>query len=258
MSLCVSLAHVTETIPFGPTIEPIYLRHPADLAAAAAYIHEISGGRFRLGIGVSHGPVHERLGVQAGKPLQETRHVVETVRGAEKQVGPTPPIILATLRDKMLALAAEIADGAVWANGSLSHMEAQLSKLPADKRDGSFVLLDMVPTTIDDDRDAAAAVNRRTLSGYVTLPNYRNYWKAAGYQEEMEAIEAALAAGDRDKLPGLMTDKWLSDCTLYGSVSEVREGVERWYAAGVTPILVPSSTSGGQMKAIEELFAAFS
>src|SRR5207249_736205 len=185
-----------------------------------------------LGIGVSHGPVHERLGVQAGKPLQEIRHFVEQMRATEKQVGPLPPIILATLRDKMLALAAEIADGAVWANASLSHMEAQISQLPADKRDGSFALLDMVPTVIDEDREAGAAVNRKTLTGYVTLPNYRNYWKAAGYEEEMEAIEAALAAGDRDKLPELMTDKWLSDCTLYGSAAEVREGVERWYAAG--------------------------
>jgi hypothetical protein len=55
-----------------------------------------------------------------------------------------------------------------------------------------------------------------------------------------------------------MSDKWLSDVTLFGTAAEVREGVEKWYAAGVkTPILVPSSASGGQMKAFEELFAAF-
>ena len=56
----------------------------------------------------------------------------------------------------------------------------------------------------------------------------------------------------------LMTDEWLADVTLFGSAAEVREGVEAWYDAGVkTPILVPSSTEGGQMKAMEELFAAF-
>ena len=55
-----------------------------------------------------------------------------------------------------------------------------------------------------------------------------------------------------------MTDKWLSDCTLFGSVAQVRDGVEAWYAAGVqTPILVPASTPGGQMVALQELFAAF-
>ena len=64
----------------------------------------------------------------------------------------------------------------------------------------------MIPTVIDDDRAAADAINRRTMTGYVTLPNYRNYWKQAGYVEEMEAIEAALAAGERDRLPSLMSD----------------------------------------------------
>jgi hypothetical protein len=37
----------------------------------------------------------------------------------------------------------------------------------------------------------------------------------------------------------------------------VREKIEAWQDLGVTPILVPSSTSGGQLKAIEEMFSAF-
>ena len=107
-------------------------------------------------------------------------------------------------------------------------------------------------------RAAAAAVNRRTLSFYVTLPNYRNYWKEAGYVEEMEAIEKALAEGKRDCLPELMSDAWLSDCTLFGSPDEVRDGVEAWLEAGVeTPILVPSSAVGNQATAFEELFAIY-
>jgi hypothetical protein len=90
------------------------------------------------------------------------------------------------------------------------------------------------------------------------LPNYRNYWKEAGYVEEMEAVEKALAAGERDRLPGLMADRWLADVALFGPAREVREGVEAWMAAGVsTPILVASSTNGGQLKAFEEMFAAF-
>jgi alkanesulfonate monooxygenase SsuD/methylene tetrahydromethanopterin reductase-like flavin-dependent oxidoreductase (luciferase family) len=116
----------------------------------------------------------------------------------------------------------------------------------------------MIPTVIDDDRDAARAVNRKTLTGYVALPNYRNYWKEAGYVEEMEGIEKALANGEADRVPGFMTDAWLDDCTLSGSASQVREGVEAWLDTGVsTPILVPSSTSGGQLKALEEVFATY-
>lgn len=258
VALCQSLAHVTSTIEVGTSIQPIYLRHPLDLAAAAAFLHEVSGGRFRLGIGVSHGPVHDRLGVDTGKPLSDIRGYVETMRGATRQTGELPPIVLATLRDKMLGLAVEIADGAVWANASRSHMAAQLAQVPDDRRAAGFSIGNMIPTVIDDDRDAARAVHRRTLSGYVVLPNYRNYWMAAGYEEEMTAIERAIESGDHDALPRLMTDRWLDDATLSGSVAQVRDGVEAWFDAGVTtPILVMSSTKGGQLVAFEELFAAY-
>jgi alkanesulfonate monooxygenase SsuD/methylene tetrahydromethanopterin reductase-like flavin-dependent oxidoreductase (luciferase family) len=259
MGLCLSMAHATKTIKFGTSIMPIYYRVPFDLAQSAAYIHEISDGRFYMGIGVSHEPSLNRMGVKAGKPLTDTRNYVAAMRESAQQTGPLPPIVLATLRTKMVELSTEIAEGSVWANASRSHMAASLSHIPQEKRDGDFFIGDMIPTCIDDSDPAAAAnVSKRTLTSYLMLPNYRNYWKEAGYVEEMEAIEAALARRDRDALPGLMTERWLSDSTLYGTRKQVLEGLEAWFAAGVkTPILVPSSTSGGQVKAMEELFAAF-
>jgi alkanesulfonate monooxygenase SsuD/methylene tetrahydromethanopterin reductase-like flavin-dependent oxidoreductase (luciferase family) len=259
MSLCLSIAHATERIEVGTSIQPIYLRHPIDLAGAASYLAEVSGGRFTLGLGVTHGPVQQRLGVEVGKPLTDMRDYVAALKGAIGDGAATPRLVLATLRSKMLALAVEVADGAVWANAARSHMRAQLAAVPADRLADGFFVGNMVPTVIDDDREAAAAVNRRTLTGYVALPNYRNYWKEAGYEEEMTAIERALESGDRESVPSLMSDRWLADCTLYGSASEVREGLEAWFDAGVTtPIVVPSSTSGGQLKALDEVFAALS
>ncbi|MHB8513774.1 MAG: LLM class flavin-dependent oxidoreductase [Dehalococcoidia bacterium] len=260
MGLATAIALSTETIPFGTTVQPIYLRQPSDFAGAAAFIHELSDGRFRFGIGVTHAPVHQRLGVTPGRPLSDIRAFVAKVRAAAGQgAGELPPIVLATLRRRMVELAGEIAEGVVWANGARSHMQASLGALPREKRDApDFFIGDMIPACVSDDRDAAAAVMRRTLVGYVTLPNYRNYWIEAGYEEEMRAIEQAQQAGDAAKIPGLMTERWLKDVTLYGTGSDVREGLEAWYAAGVrTPILVPSSASGGQMKAFEELFAVF-
>ena len=116
----------------------------------------------------------------------------------------------------------------------------------------------MVPTCIDDDVATAAAVNRRTLTGYVKLPNYQNYWIEAGYEDEMRAIRAAITRGDDDAVRAAMSERWLSDVTLYGPASKVRDGVEAWRAAGVkTVIVVPSSTKGNQMVAFEELIAAF-
>jgi alkanesulfonate monooxygenase SsuD/methylene tetrahydromethanopterin reductase-like flavin-dependent oxidoreductase (luciferase family) len=230
-----------------------------EYAQAAATVHELSRGRFRFGIGVSHGPTHERLGLVPGKPLEDVRKFVGEVRAYASQVGALPPITLATLRRRMVALAGEIAQGAVWANGARSHMAESLAALPSSARDDpAFFIGNMVPTCIADDRVAATAVLRRALTPYVRLPNYQAYWIEAGYAEEMTAIRAAVARGEAERIPGLMSDRWLRDVTLHGSASEVRDGVEAWRAAGVrTPILVPSSTRGGQLAAFEELIAAF-
>jgi alkanesulfonate monooxygenase SsuD/methylene tetrahydromethanopterin reductase-like flavin-dependent oxidoreductase (luciferase family) len=254
LGLCVSLAHVTREIQFWTSVQPIYLAHAVEVAGTASHTHEVSGGRFRLGLGVSHGPMHQRLGISAGRPLEDTQQYVGAVKAAAGDL--TPPIYLAALRDRMLGLAGEVAGGAIWANAARSDVVAQLQRVPTASVEG-FFRANMIPTVLDEDRAAAAAVNRRTMTAYLSLPNYRNYWRAAGYSEEMDAIEAALRSGDRDRLPALISDKWLEDVTLFGSESDVREGFAAWAATGVLPIAVMSSTSGGQVKAVQELFAAF-
>lgn len=258
LALCEALALTTSTIPFGTSIVNIYARRPPDYAQTAAFIHEISGGRFRFGIGVSHAPANAALGVQSTRPIADTRAFVDGLRQAAERTGPLPPIVLATLRRKMVALAGEVADGAVFANAARSHMHASLQALPPQARRDDFFIGNMIPTCLCDDRAAGAAVMRRVLRGYVQLPNYQLYWIEAGYEEEMTAIQRALAGGDKDKLNTLMTDRWLNDVTLFGPPARIRDGVEAWIAAGVsTPMLVPSSTRGGQMEALREVFEVF-
>ena len=258
LSLCLALAMHTNEIRLGTSIANIYTRHVNDFAQTASWIHELSGGRFDFGVGVSHGPVHAQLGVEVGKPLNDMREFVQGLRAAPR-TGELPPIVLATLRKRMISLASEVAEGIVWANGARSHMEESLAELTEEQRTSDdFFIGNMIPTCISDDKAAAAALMRKTLTGYAVLPNYNNYWIESGYEEEMGAIRIAARAGDNDKITSLMTDEWLADVALFGSAQEVREGVDAWYASGVkTPILVPSSTEGGQMKALEELFAAF-
>jgi len=258
MGLCLSIAHSTTTIEFGTSIQPIYLQHPVALATSASYLHEVAAGRFRLGVGVTHGPVIKRLGVETGKPLSDMREYVSTMRAAAEQMGGLPPVVLATLRDKMVSLAVEVGDGAVWANASRSRMAHSLSLVPEQRLGDGFWIGNMIPTVIDDDLEMARARNRKTLLGYVALPNYRNYWIEAGYEAEMTAAIAGLEARDNDAVLAAMSDRWLDDCTLSGPVSRVRDGIEAWFDAGVNaPVVVPSSTSGGQAKAFAELFDAY-
>ena len=257
LGLGVSLAHETREIRFYTAIQGIYGNSIGEIGALASHTHELSGGRFALGLGVSHEPMVRRTGATMGPPLSDMRAFVDALRSNAKYGGELPAIYVAALRDRMLGLACDIGQGALWANASHRHTSTQVNLVPGSLRSGGFYLANMIPTVIDDDVKAAAAVNRRTMTTYVRLPNYRNYWKAAGYVDEMESIEAALAEKRTDELESLMSDEWLSDCTLFGTRRTVLEGFERWRSIGMEPIAVMSSTSGGQVKAIGQLFDVY-
>jgi alkanesulfonate monooxygenase SsuD/methylene tetrahydromethanopterin reductase-like flavin-dependent oxidoreductase (luciferase family) len=260
LGLCTSLAHATNTIKFWTSIQPVYYNHPVEMSNTAAHIHEISGGRFGIGLGVSHAPVVQRLGVATGKPLTDMSNYVASMRGNSRFSGELPPIYLAALRDKMLALSVDVAEGAIWANASLSDISRQVELVPSARR-SSFFMANMIPTVISDDEGAALAIHRKTLTGYISLPNYRNYWRQAGYAEEMDAAEAILETLPKEEhaqaLQTAMSDRWLRDCTASGSAASVREQLSAWADKGVLPIAVMSSTTGGQAKAIAELFDAY-
>ena len=120
MALSQALALVTKEIVFGTSIMPIYFRQVFDHASSASFIHETSKGRFRFGIGVSHGPALKAKGLEGGKPLSDIRSFVSELKEAPR-VGELPPIILAAMRKKMIALAGEIGNGMVFANAARSH-----------------------------------------------------------------------------------------------------------------------------------------
>src|SRR5579862_1652029 len=190
VGLCEALALCTKEIAFGTAIANIYVRHASDYAQTVTLIHELSRGRFSFGIGVSHVVMNQRLGLKTGKPTEDMRDFVDALRTGAQRWGDLPPIVLATLRKKMVRLAGEIAEGAVWANAARSHMQTSIAVLGGAARGR---VANMIPTCIADDRAAAAAVNRKTLTMYVMLPHYQKYWIEAGYAEEMRAIQRAVA-----------------------------------------------------------------
>jgi alkanesulfonate monooxygenase SsuD/methylene tetrahydromethanopterin reductase-like flavin-dependent oxidoreductase (luciferase family) len=258
MAQCTGLALATERITFATAIAPIYAQTVEEFAQGAAYIHEVSGGRFQFGIGVAHGPSHVRMGVTPGKPLGDIRAFVAKYRSFDN-IGELPPVILATLRRRMIALAGEIADGMIFSGGSRSHMGQSLGALPPARRDDpDFFIGNRIRTCISADVAEAKAVLRRTMIGYAHLPYYRSYWKEAGYGEEMSAIENAIAEGRNDDIPRYLTDRWLAEVTLFGPPTKIRDGVAAWREAGIrTPVLVPLSADGDQRTALRQAFDAF-
>ena len=120
MSQCVALALATELIAFATAIAPIYAQSVDEFAQTCAYLHEVSGGRFQFGIGIAHAPAHVRMEAKPGRPLGDIRAFVEKFK-SRTEYGPLPPVVLATLRKRMVALSAEIGEGLVFANGSRAH-----------------------------------------------------------------------------------------------------------------------------------------
>ena len=255
---CMGLAFATRTITFASAIAPIYAQTVEEFAQSAAYLHEVSGGRFQFGIGIAHAPALVRMGVTPGKPLGDIRAFVTKFRSCTG-FGPLPPVVLATLRKRMIALAAEIGDGLLFSSGCLSHMADSLSMVPAAKRnDPGFFIGNRVRVCLDPDPAVARGVLRQAMVHYALMPNYRHYWEESGYAEEMRAVATALAEGRPDDVPRFLTDRFLNDTTLSGTATQVRDGLEAWRAAGISsPVLVPLSADGSQITALRDVFAAF-
>ena len=259
-------AHVTRTIGLGNGVVPIYPRHPVALAQEALTLAELSGGRFRLVIGVSHRPTMEgALGLDMGKPLEATREYVAVLRqaltGRVEHAGKRyrvswastlpklpapPPVLLAGLSGKMLELTGEVADGVIlWlCTPAYIHDVALPAIARGRQRVGKalegFEVVAAVPVALTDQVEVTTALFKEELTRYLALPFYRAMLAASGFGEE-------LAAFDRDKTrhpsPGrAVPDRLAGALAGIGNQNVVRGYVAAYRQAGVTlPAVRPIS-----------------
>lgn len=251
----------TTGIGLGNGVVPIYPRHPVAMAQASLTLNEMTGGRFRLGIGVSHAAsMDDMLGLRVVEPLAAMREYVAVLRGAlgdgsdftgrhyrarwtmaVPRRPPAPPIYLAALSTKMLELAGEIADGAIlWLCPPDYVREVAVPAISRGRRrakrslDG-FEIVAAVPLAITDDRAAAMTAFRAELSRYATLPFYRAMLQSAG-------LGAEVAAFDRD---GTVPTAMAEALGALGSAEEGCEYVATYRRAGVTlPAVRPITFPG--------------
>src|SRR3989442_13580187 len=252
----------TSRIGLGNGVVPIYPRHPVAMAQAALTLSELTAGRFRLGIGVSHrASIEHALGLRLAEPLSVTREYVAVLRGAldgraefegrhyrvHWSLGlperpPAPPIYLAALSPKMLELAGEMADGPVLWLCRPSYVRTvavpalERGRRRAGKSLAGFDIVAAVPLAVTDDRARALDAFRGELTRYLELPFYRAMLQAAGLGEH-------LAAFDRDhRTPVALADA----LGVVGDAGAARKYVEAYRAAGVTrpairPITFPDA-----------------
>ena len=255
LSLSSAILQATHEIRVGTGISVTYMRHPADVAAAASFNHEISDGRFLLGLGPGPNEFLQRFDIQPGRPLAHMRRYVEHLRAAAPRQ-PLPPLLLSAVRPRMICLAVEIADGPLGANWALSYMPTLLNEIPAEERQ-RVAIENIAPIWITDDRTEGLAFMRRFLGLHMHLANFRAYFALAGYEEEVQRAEAALATGDTAGIEAAISERMAEDIGIFGTRSQIREKVDAWQAAGVTLTVSPLLTIKNQPEAVGRVAELF-
>jgi 5,10-methylenetetrahydromethanopterin reductase len=198
------VARETERIELGPAVLPTYPRHPLAMAQQAITASVAAGGRFTLGIGLSHPVVIEALmGLDYAKPATHMREYLEVLtpllRGeavnfsgdryrvnAELKIeGAQPvPLIIAALGPVMLDLAGRFADGTVtWMTGpaTLANHIVPTIRTAAEKagRPAPRIIAGL-PFVVTDDAPKVREKLSRTLRMYATMPSYRAMFDREG------------------------------------------------------------------------------
>ena len=167
-------------------IANIYARDAVSMAAGQKTLAEASGGRFLLGLGVSHIPMVEGLrGHKYDKPLGTMSAYLDAIY---KDAPADSPVVVAALGPKMLALSGAKSMGAVPYNVTPRHT-AEAAKILGKNK----ILAVEQKVTIETDPAKARALGRKELARYLLLPNYCNNWLRIGF------TEADLADGGSDK-----------------------------------------------------------
>lgn len=266
----------TSRIGLGSAIFQIPGRSPALTAMTAATLDALSGGRFRLGLGVSGPQVSEGWhGVRFTSPLQRTREYVEIVKLAlARQVvkydgdfftlpladGPGRalrltvhperallPILIAAVGPKNLELAGEIADGwlAVFLTPDFAHEQlAHISK--GRERIGrtlaDFEVMATLPISPGPDVAACADLVRPYAALYVGGMGSReqNFYNALavrmGYKEEATEVQAKYLARDYQGAMDALPLEFLDRTSLLGPTEQIASRMQEYAKAGVTTL----------------------
>lgn len=219
----------SERLTIGSSIANIYARDAFTARRALATLNALRGGRFALGLGVSHIPLVEGLrGHRYDKPVPAMRAYLEGIRkGGDAAL--EGPVLLAALGPKMLALAAAQADGAVPYNVTPEHTRQAATALGPGK-----VLAVEQKVCVETDRARARALGRRELARYMALPNYVNNWLRLGF------TEAELADGG--------SDRFIDAMVLSGDAEAVKRGLRAHFEAGATHVCLQPVTEDGDTR----------
>jgi probable F420-dependent oxidoreductase len=213
----------TKTLTVATGIANIYARDPQSTASGQLALAEQSGGRFLLGLGVSHVPLVEGLrGHRYGKPVETMRDYVEAMRRASyaaPRPAETPKTVIAALGPGMLALAGSHTDGAHPYLVSAAHTKEARHLLGPDK-----LLCPEQTVLAETDPVRARRIGRAWLGRYLEMTNYRNNLLRLGFGT------SDFAGGGSDRLVDAMI--------AWGDAAGIRRRIDEHWAAGADHVCI--------------------
>lgn len=227
-------APATRTMRLGTSIASIWARDAQTARMSALTMAEATNGRFVLGLGVSHPHLAQRLrGHHYEKPLTRMREYLAAYRAAvwKGPMAPEPPVLLATLRNRMLELSASETDGAypyLVTPARVAEMRRGLDAVAPGR-----TLAVTMPVVLETDAEAARATARAYLAVYLRTPNYQASWSLQGFD-----------GADWEK-PG--SDRLVDEMVAWGSLATVRERLDAFHAAGADHVaIIPLAPDGSE------------
>jgi alkanesulfonate monooxygenase SsuD/methylene tetrahydromethanopterin reductase-like flavin-dependent oxidoreductase (luciferase family) len=239
-----ALAGRTEALRLGTGVVPVPARRVSTLAMAAATVQELSGNRLVLGVGSGHpdpasldrvaSAVRALRSAFAGAPLHEGFVL------ALKPERP-PPIWLAALGDRMIALAGEVADGVLlnWCNPSRVARARELvgeGAVRAGRDPASVTVGVYVRACLGHEDDVALAALRAAAVQYASMPHYRRQMEEMGLGDAARSAADAQARGRPDEVP----EELVRELCLMGEPHAAGERLQGFRDAGADlPVVYP-------------------
>jgi 5,10-methylenetetrahydromethanopterin reductase len=236
----------TSKIEMGTAVIPSYPRHPNTVAQQAATANALAGGRLVLGVGPSHAPAIEALGLKYDRPALHMREYVTVIKALAEEgrvdfqgemyrirtgiMVPDAkpfPVVISALAPLMLKAAGEVADGTVtWMVGQKTmetHTSPRIRMAAADAGRPEPRIIVGLPVCVHDDKEEATARAVQIFQGYSQTPNYRRQLDAEGLDQAGEIA-------------------------VVGNEQEVTDQLQAYFSAGATEVIAsvyPAGASGG-------------
>jgi probable F420-dependent oxidoreductase len=248
----------------GTGVLSAFTRGPAVLATSAATMAELAPGRFTLGIGSSSDViVAGHNGIAFDRPFSRVRDVVRFLKLAHdgeriterfdtfqidgyrlgRRVEPRPTIVVAALRERMLRLAGDEADGVMlnWVSpDDIRDMAAIVRKGNPEAE-----VVDRIMVCPSPDREVVSRLVKPIAAVYTAVGVYREFHRWRGREELLAESWAAFDAGDRGRAAAAIPDEVVDAVCVHGTPAQCRERLRDYVEAGVTtPVIALLSPSG--------------